>query len=51
MFFEKLQAAAEANNSHLCIGLDPDPELMPHPRIPSVFQEIGDATCGLVCAS
>ena len=50
MFFEKLQAAAEGNNSHLCIGLDPDPELMPHPHIPSFLQEIVDATSDLVCA-
>jgi len=50
MFFEKLQAAADTNNSHLCIGLDPDPELMPHPHIPSFFQEIVDATSDLVCA-
>ncbi len=50
MFFEKLQAAADANNSHLCIGLDPDPELMPHPHIPSFLQEVVDATSDLVCA-
>jgi orotidine-5'-phosphate decarboxylase len=50
MFFEKLQAAAEGNNSHLCIGLDPDPELMPHPHIPSFLQEVVDATSDLVCA-
>jgi len=47
MFFEKLQAAADANNSHLCVGLDPDPQLMPHPHIPSFLQEIVDATSDL----
>lgn len=50
MFSEKLRAATEANNSLLCIGLDPDPELMPHPHIPSFFQELVDATSDLVCA-
>jgi len=50
MFSEKLRAAAEANNSFLCIGLDPDPELMPHPHIPSFLQEIVDATSDLACA-
>jgi orotidine-5'-phosphate decarboxylase len=49
-FSEKLRAAAAANNSYLCIGLDPDPELMPHPHIPSFFTEIVDATKDLVCA-
>jgi len=50
VFSEKLQAAAETNNSFLCIGLDPDPELMAHPHIPSFLQEIVDATSDLVCA-
>lgn len=50
MFPEKLRAAAETNNSFLCIGLDPDPELMPHQHIPSFLQEIVDATYDLVCA-
>ncbi len=50
MFSEKLRAAAETNNSFLCIGLDPDPELMAHPHIPSFLQEIVDATSDLVCA-
>jgi orotidine-5'-phosphate decarboxylase len=50
MFAEKLRAAAETNNSFLSIGLDPDPELMAHPHIPSFLQEIVDATSDLVCA-
>ena len=28
-FQEKLNSATDKNNSLLCIGLDPDPELMP----------------------
>jgi orotidine-5'-phosphate decarboxylase len=50
MFSEKLKAAQKASNSFLCIGLDPDPELMAHPHIPSFLQEIVDATTDLVCA-
>jgi orotidine-5'-phosphate decarboxylase len=50
MFSEKLRAAAETNNSFLSIGLDPDPDLMAHPHIPSFLQEIVDATSDLVCA-
>jgi orotidine-5'-phosphate decarboxylase len=50
-FTEKLSTATERNNSLLCIGLDPDPELMP-PKI-DVFKfnkAIIDATADLVCA-
>lgn len=50
MFIEKLRAASRRNSSFLCIGLDPDPELMPHPHTPSFLQEIVDATADLVCA-
>ena len=50
MFSEKLRAAQQASNSFLCVGLDPDPELMAHPHIPSFLQEIVDATSDLVCA-
>ena len=50
VFSEKLRAAAETNNSFLCIGLDPDPDLMAHPHVPSFLQEIVDATSDLVCA-
>lgn len=50
MFSEKLRAAQKASNSFLCVGLDPDPELMAHPHIPSFLQEIVDATSDLVCA-
>jgi orotidine-5'-phosphate decarboxylase len=49
-FTEKLRAAQHGNNSFLCIGLDPDPELMAHPHVPSFIQEIVDATSDLVCA-
>jgi orotidine-5'-phosphate decarboxylase len=50
IFAEKLRAAQQGNNSFLCIGLDPDPELMAHPHVPSFIQEIVDATSDLACA-
>ena len=50
MFVEKLRAAQQKNQSFLCVGLDPDPELMPHPDVPSFLNEIIDATKDLVCA-
>ena len=49
-FSEKLRSAQRTNNSYLCVGLDPDPELMAHPHVPSFLQEIVDATSDLVCA-
>ena len=50
-FIEKLTNAARKNKSLLCVGLDPDPELMPAKV--SVFEfnkAIIDATADLVCA-
>ena len=50
-FIRKLRSAAQKNSSLLCVGLDPDPELMP-PGI-SVFEfnrAIIEATSDLVCA-
>lgn len=49
-FVEKLRAAQQLNNSWLCIGLDPDPQLMAHTHIPSFFTEIIEETKDLVCA-
>lgn len=49
-FLEKLRAARQDNRSFLCVGLDPDPGLMPHPHAPSFLQEIVEATADLVCA-
>jgi orotidine-5'-phosphate decarboxylase len=50
MFVEKLRAAQQINNSYLCVGLDPDPELMAHPHVPSFFTDIINETKDLVCA-
>ena len=50
-FLEKLSTATERNNSLLCIGLDPDPELMPAKIDIFKFNKaIIDATSDLVCA-
>ena len=49
-FTERLRKASSANQSLVCVGLDPDPTLM---AIPDVFEfnmAIVDATCDLVCA-
>ncbi len=50
-FVEKLTKATQKNKSLLCVGLDPDPELMPDKV--SVFEfnkAIIEATSDLVCA-
>ena len=49
-FVEKLQAAAERNNSLLCVGLDPDPALMPVADVVEFNRAIIEATSDLVCA-
>ena len=49
-FVEKLDAACEANRSLLCVGLDPDPQLMPVGDVFEFNRAIVDATHDLVCA-
>jgi orotidine-5'-phosphate decarboxylase len=50
-FIDKLLNSARSNNSLLCIGLDPDPELMPHGvNVLDFNQAIIEATYDLVCA-
>ena len=50
-FVEKLADIARKNESRLCVGLDPDPELMPEGIGVFEFNKaIIDATCTLVCA-
>jgi len=49
-FLEKLLAASRKNKSMLCIGLDPDPKLMPQIGIYEFNREIIAATSDLVCA-
>ena len=49
-FVDRLAAASAANRSLLCVGLDPDPELMAVPGVAEFNRAIVDATRDLVCA-
>jgi orotidine-5'-phosphate decarboxylase len=49
-FTDKLLNASRKNKSWLCIGLDPDPELMPKVEVLQFNKAIIEATCDLVCA-
>jgi orotidine-5'-phosphate decarboxylase len=49
-FIDKLLNASQKNKSWLCIGLDPDPELVPGVDVLQFNQAIIDATSDLVCA-
>lgn len=50
-FLEKLGEASRENRSLLCVGLDPDPAMMPEGLGVFEFNKaIIDATAGLVCA-
>ena len=49
-FLEKLLEASRSNNSLLCVGLDPHPELMPVADVFQFNREIIAATADLVCA-
>ena len=46
----KLETACQANRSLLCVGLDPDPALMPTCDVYQFNRAIVDATADLVCA-
>lgn len=49
-FIDKLLAASQRNRSLLCIGLDPDPERLPHVSLSDFNRGIIDATADLICA-
>ena len=49
-FVDKLHAAARSNGSLLCVGLDPDPSLMPVEDVAAFNRAIIEATSDLVCA-
>jgi orotidine-5'-phosphate decarboxylase len=49
-FTDKLLSASRKNKSWLCIGLDPDPELMPKVDVLQFNKAIIEATSDLVCA-
>ena len=48
-FCERLSRAVDANRSLLCVGLDPDPALLPTPDAAGFNRAIVDATKDLVC--
>jgi orotidine-5'-phosphate decarboxylase len=49
-FLERLHAAARANDSWLCVGLDPDPATLPHGlTLDEFLRGVVDATRDLVC--
>ena len=48
-FREKLTAAAKKNESLVCVGLDPDPALMPVEDVAEFNAAIIEATADLVC--
>ena len=49
-FLAKLKAAVDRNQSLLCVGLDPDPALMPVKDAGEFNEAIIGATADLVCA-
>lgn len=49
-FLDKLLAASRRNRSLLCVGLDPDPTLMPPMSISEFNRSIIEATSDLVCS-
>lgn len=49
-FVEKLLAASRQSHSLVCVGLDPDPALMPEIGVFEFNKAIVDATADLVCA-
>ena len=49
-FTERLEQAATAAKSLVCVGLDPDPARMPVSSVSEFNRAIVDATAGLVCA-
>ena len=49
-FAERLDVICGANQSLLCVGLDPDPSLMPTEEVFTFNKGIVDATHDLVCA-
>ncbi len=49
-FLDKLLNVSRKNNSLVCVGLDPDPDLMPQVGVYEFNRAIIDATSDLVCA-
>lgn len=49
-FAQRLDSACQAGRSLVCVGLDPDPNLMPTTDVAAFNRAIVDATHDLVCA-
>ena len=49
-FFEKLTIAAAQNDSLLCVGLDPDPSMIPDHCVVAFNRQIIEATAHVACA-
>ena len=49
-FLDRIARACESRRSLLCVGLDPDPALMPVADVLEFNRAIVDATAGAVCA-
>jgi len=49
MFFVKLREAVQRNHSFLCVGLDPDPSLLPEKDVLAFNRAIIEATADLAC--
>ena len=49
-FTEKIRRASESTHSLVCVGLDPDPTLMPVPDVYEFNRSIVDATAPVACA-
>ena len=49
-FFEKLAIASKKNNSLLCVGLDPDLNMIPDESVVAFNKRIIEATINLACA-
>lgn len=50
VFTQRLAAASKAHHSLVCVGLDPDPDLMPVSDVLEFNKAIVDSTKDLVCA-
>jgi orotidine-5'-phosphate decarboxylase len=48
-FRDRLREAQRRHGSLLCIGLDPDPQMLEGRHIPSFLQAVIEATCDIVC--
>ena len=49
VFVDRINRGCESSRSLVCVGLDPDPELMPVPDVFQFNRDIVDATTDLAC--